>query len=341
MCVFGEPQYERSFENKIESFFQDSKTFHNSVLNQLEKATYFRPAYFVVTYDAKGGGARSRRFYDVNDFTEKFPEQSDVVATVPYYSFLSLVNGSTLRFAFAFPRSEIPNMVYVNDALVSLYLRGAVDEFAQSRGLLKKSSFLRPKHKVDVKVLVEILVIIVLLVLNVLLVALYTFLSQKKQSKKVQKVYEASLRSMEIATEKAEYVKEIITDHITGLFTIGYLSSLIQDEISKFHYFGKVFCVAIFKVPYTGSHAVAKSIADVITENLNRNVISAYRGRGIYVCFFPEKSEEDIGIFVDLTAEKIDDFNIPVVTRIYEFKGQKNFMESLDLAGDFERYEKI
>lgn len=256
---------------------------------------------------------------------------SRFVVSLPYYSFYSSDGNSFLRFAFAFPKSESQNLLSANDSIAFLSLSGRLDEYSRVAGIMKKISFFHPKRKLDFTLLSESFAIVLLLALNVVLFALYTYISRRKLIQKENEFKANVLVSAEIAAEKASKKLKEITDRTTGLFTSEYLKSLIQAEIAKFPIFGKPFCVATFIVQDTGNYFVLRQIAGTIEENLNQNIISSYKGSGIFVVFFPERSEEDISIFVDMTEEKIGELNIPVISRINEFHGQENFLDSLNI----------
>lgn len=354
---------EKVIEEKIVDFFKETERFHTYALNHLEKNASSHPVCFVATYGTNLNPFKIRKFFDVNDFSELPSEQIFLsesfpgsepfslngesvsnpdsisnteqiprfVVSLPYYSFCSSDGDSFLRFAFAFPKSESRNLLSANDSVAFLSLSGRLDEYSRVAGLMKKISFFHPKRKLDFTLLSESFAIVLLLILNVVLFAVCTYISRRKFIQKENEFKANVLVSAEIAAEKAgEKLKEI-TDRTTGLFTSEYLKSLIQAEIAKFPIFGKPFCVATFIVQDTGNYFVLRQIAGTIEENLNQNIISSYKGSGIFVVFFPERSEEDISIFVDMTEEKIGELNIPVISRINEFHGQENFLDSLNI----------
>lgn len=354
---------EKAVEEKIVDFFKETERFHTYALNHLEKNAASRPVCFVATYGTNLNHFKIRKFFDVNDFSvlsseqifssESFPSSepfslndesvsspnpisntkqiSRFVVSLPYYSFYSSDGNSFLRFAFAFPKSESQNLLLANDSVAFLSLSGRLDEYSRVAGIMKKISFFHPKRKLDFTLLSESFAIVLLLALNVVLFALYTYISRRKLIQKENEFKANVLVSAEIAAEKASEKLKKITDRTTGLFTSEYLKSLIQAEIAKFPIFGKPFCVATFIVQDTGNYFVLRQIAGTIEENLNQNIISSYKGSGIFVVFFPERSEEDISIFVDMTEEKIGELNIPVISRINEFHGQENFLDSLNI----------
>lgn len=323
---------EKVIEEKIVDFFKETERFHIYALNHLEKNSASRPAGFAVTYGTNLNPFGVRKFFDADDFSEMpSGDISRFVVSLPYYSFYSSDGNSFVQFAFVFPKSEPQNLLSANDSIALLSLSGRLDEYSRVSGMMKKISFFYPKRKLDFTVLSESFAIVLLLALNVVLFAVYTYISRRKFIQKENELNANVLVSAEIASEKAAEKLKEISDRTTGLFTSDYLKSLIQEEIKKFPVFEKNFCVATFVVQDTGNYLLLRQIAGTIKENLNQNIISSYKGSGIFVVFFPERSEEDISIFVDMTEEKIGGLNIPVVSRINEFHGQENFLDSLNI----------
>ena len=319
---------DRTIEDKIFFLFENTRKFHTEAASFFENASGFKPECFVITYETKENPFKMRRFFAADDFSEK-KASSDFICTVPYYSIASIENGSYIRFAFAFSKSERDEMTFINDFLMKLLFDGKFNELAQSRRVLKKAAFFYPQRKSDTKILTEFIFIIVLVIVNILVMHSYLSSARKLKQRKDLQSENIALASRKIALQMVEKMQNEITDASTGLFTSDYIKSKIQEEIVRYQIFRKIFCVAIFVVPDTGNHGILKRISGIITENLNRNITSAYKGNGIFISFFPEKAKDDISIFVDLTSEKIDGIGVPVVTKIHEFKGQENFMMTL------------
>lgn len=323
--------FDDNLQKKFVEFFYDSERFHDSVLNKFESEIHLRPICFVLTYETKENFIEMRKFFDVNDYSESEFEYSEVLVTVPYYSFTSDINDSKIHFSFAFPKSEMHNFTIINDKIASLYLNGKIDEFAKSYGIYKKVKFFHPKRKIDKRITNENILITFLTILNVVVMLIYVIKTVQKQREKTQKEPPNSLYYHELAVEQAEKAREKITDNVTGLFTIDYLKSRIQEEITRYQFLQKPFCLAIFTVHKTASFTTLRKTAKIIMENLSKDVTSAYKENGIYVSLFTEKKSDDIAIFVDLTTEKLEDEEISVESQIYEFHGQKNFMESIGI----------
>ena len=331
--VFAEKTY-MEWDVAVKNFFLETKHFQKFALNTFESQSYFRPSYFVISFDSKDLPEKIRHFYNINTFVEEYPDPQKTISTISYYSLNSLDFYSHLRLSFAFPVEEMNYISSINDTILRNHLGGIFEDQAQFLGIVKKAGFMHPRQRIDGTVLFEIIVIILLVILNIIAVTIYTLSSQKKHALKEMQVENVILASREIAIEKAKEKKEEIIDEKMGMFTAEYLKTLINDEITRYHIFEKKFCVVIFITQDTGNYYILKNIAGIITENLNKDIFSAYLGKGVFVSFFPNKAENDISIFVELTDEKIDEINVPVISKIYEYSGQKDFIESLNISGE-------
>lgn len=318
-------------DRQIVTFFQNTKNFHRTFVLKLEEESFFYPSDYVVTLKSNEDGTSVRHYFEVNYYSEYYPREETRLVTVPYYSFTSNDNLYTLSFCLAFPLEETENMYLINDKILGLSLDGTIDVMAQGSGFLKKIAFFHPHYKLDMTAIAESLVILLLVVVNIILVIWYTFISRRTVFLSEQKNSLTSLRCRELALEKAEEIHREITDPLTLLYTSDYLKTLIQKEIAKYNTFSKGFCVALFIVQDKGDSVELRKISGVIRENLSAHIISAYKGNGVFVSFFPEKTESEISIFVDLTVEKIYEMNVPVVSRIHEYYGQEDFLSSIGI----------
>ena len=313
-------------DNQVVSFFLNTKNFHKSIATLLERDSYFYPLGYIVSLQSSRDGILYKHYFDINYYSEFTPTRDFLLATVPYYSLSSLDNGFSVDFSFVFPMEEAQNIHVINDEILKLAMSGTIESLAQSSGFLRKSAFFHPKYKVDRVVIWEVGIILFLVFLNILLISKYWKTMHTINQTLVRKKRPGILECREIASEKALAVQQSITEPVTGLFTADYLKSRIQNEISKYQSFSRIFSVAFFIIQDKGDVFETRTAADIIKENLNSNVISAYKGSGVFLSLFPERKESDIAIFVDLVVEKIYAQNIPIVSRIQEYYGQEDFL---------------